>query len=143
MAADPGNKAVDMFRTVGTGKIKALWVIPALTMPDAEAVRAAIEGCDVVAVSDITGATGTVRLADVMPPATAWAGKDGTVTNSDHAISRQWAMLPIPGVARPEWQILAQMGQRLGWHGDFDYRLPRRDLPRIRRPLGHRGQAGA
>ena len=113
-----GLKAVDMFRAVGDGRIKALWIIhtnPAVTMPDADAVRAAIAGCAFVVVSDVTGQTDTARLADVLLPATAWAEKDGTVTNSDRTISRQRAVLPAPGLARPDWDILAEVGRRMGW----------------------------
>ena len=119
-----GLKAVDMFRAVGSGRIKALWIIhtnPAVTMPDADAVRAAIEGCDFVVVSDITAETDTARLADVLLPATAWAEKEGTVTNSDRTISRQRAVLPAPGMARPDWDILAEVGRRMGWGAAFDY----------------------
>ncbi|MGH1415205.1 MAG: molybdopterin-dependent oxidoreductase [Pelagimonas sp.] len=119
-----GLKAVDMFRAVGDGRIKALWIIhtnPAVSMPDAAAVRAAIEGCDFVVVSDVTGETDTARLADVLLPATAWAEKNGTVTNTDRTISRQRAALPAPEHARPDWAQLADVGRRMGWQEAFSY----------------------
>ncbi|MEO1138432.1 MAG: molybdopterin-dependent oxidoreductase [Pseudomonadota bacterium] len=122
-----GLKAVDMFRAVGRGEIKALWVIhtnPAVSMPDADAVRDAIAACPFTVVSDITGHTDTARMADVLLPASAWAEKSGTVTNSDRTISRQRPVLPTPGNARPDWQILAQVGQRMGWCAAFDYESP-------------------
>ncbi len=123
----PGLKAVDMFRAVGEGRIKALWIIhtnPAVSMPDADAVRDAIAGCEFVVVSDVTGATDTAQLADVLLPAAAWAEKDGTVTNSDRTISRQRAVLPAPGHTRPDWAILADVGTRMGWAEAFDYASP-------------------
>jgi assimilatory nitrate reductase catalytic subunit len=123
----PGLKAVDMFRAVGEQRIKALWIIhtnPAVSMPEADAVRDAIAGCDFVVVSDVTGATDTARLADVLLPATAWAEKDGTVTNSDRTISRQRAVLPAPEQARPDWDILADVGRRMGHVRAFDYAFP-------------------
>ena len=123
----PGLKAVDMFRAVGDGRIKALWIIhtnPAVSMPEADAVRDAIANCPFTVVSDITAATDTARLADVLLPATAWAEKDGTVTNSDRIISRQRSVLPVPGQARPDWDILAEVGRRMGWHEAFDYETP-------------------
>lgn len=122
-----GLKAVDMFRAVGDGKIKALWIIhtnPAVSMPDADKVRDAIEGCDFVVVSDVTGATDTARLADVLLPATAWAEKEGTVTNTDRTISRQRAVLPAPGHARADWDMLAEVGRRMGWYDAFNYANP-------------------
>ena len=123
----PGLKAVEMFRALGEGRIKALWVIhtnPAVSMPDADRVRDAIAGCDFSVVSDITARTDTARLADVLLPATAWAEKDGTVTNSDRTISRQRALLPAPGQARPDWEIIAEVGRRMGFARAFDYASP-------------------
>ncbi|OBY26966.1 nitrate reductase [Leisingera sp. JC1] len=122
-----GLKAVDLFRAAGDGRLKALWIIhtnPAATMPEADAVAAAIKACDFTVVSDITAATDTARLADVLLPAAAWAEKDGTVTNSDRTISRQRAVLPPPGEARPDWDILADAGRRMGWGKAFDYQTP-------------------
>lgn len=123
----PGLKAVDMFQAVGDGRIKALWIIhtnPAVSMPDADAVRDAIAACPFTVVSDITGATDTARLADVLLPATAWAEKDGTVTNSDRTISRQRKAIDAPGQARPDWDILAEVGRRMGFGPAFDYASP-------------------
>ncbi|KUJ81721.1 nitrate reductase [Ruegeria marisrubri] len=120
-----GLKAVDMFRAVEAGRIKALWIIhtnPAATMPDADRVRRAITRCPFVVVSDITRQTDTARLAHVLLPATGWAEKDGTVTNSDRTISRQRAVLPPPGQARPDWQILSEVGRRMGFGPAFRYR---------------------
>lgn len=126
MSEKAGLKAVDMFRAVGDGRIKALWIIhtnPAVTMPEADAVRAAIAGCDFVAVSDVTGATDTARLAHVLLPAAAWGEKSGTVTNSDRTISRQRAVLFAPGDARADWWALAEVARRMGFDG-FDWASP-------------------
>ncbi|GHF42383.1 nitrate reductase [Seohaeicola zhoushanensis] len=122
-----GLKAVDMFRAVADGRIKALWIIhtnPAVTLPEADAVREAIARCPFTVVSDVSATTDTARLADVVLPAAAWGEKDGTVTNSDRTISRQRAILPPPGLARPDWAILAEVGQRMGWRRAFDYQTP-------------------
>ena len=127
MPEAPGLKAVDMFRAAGDGRIKALWIIhtnPAVSMPDADAVRDAIGACAFTVVSDITGATDTARLADVLLPAAGWGEKDGTVTNSDRTISRQRAVLSAPGEARPDWEILAEVGRRMGYGRAFDYATP-------------------
>ncbi|WP_299686338.1 nitrate reductase [uncultured Tateyamaria sp.] len=120
----PGLKAVDMFRAVADGRIKALWIIhtnPAVSMPEADAVRDAIAACPFTVVSDITAHTDTARLAEVVLPATAWAEKEGTVTNSDRTISRQRRVLPAPGDARDDWDILSEVGRRMGFAKAFDY----------------------
>ncbi|MGR3363641.1 MAG: molybdopterin-dependent oxidoreductase [Maritimibacter harenae] len=122
-----GLKAVDLFEAAGDGRIKALWIIhtnPAVTMPDADRVRDAIAACDFVAVSDVTGHTDTARLADVLLPAAAWGEKSGTVTNSDRTISRQRAAVPAPAGCRPDWDMLAEVGRRMGWANAFAYDNP-------------------
>ena len=127
MAAKLGLKAVDMFRAVADKKIKALWIIctnPAASMPEADAVLTAIAGCDFVVVSDCSATTDTAKLADVILPATTWGEKDGTVTNSDRTVSRQRAALPAPGQARHDWDIVADVGRRMGWAKAFDYTSP-------------------
>ncbi len=123
----PGLKAVDLFRSVAEGRIKALWVMhsnPAVTLPEADAVRDAIATCDFTVVSDITADTDTARLAHVLLPASAWSEKSGTVTNSDRTISRQRAIRAAPGEARPDWWHMAEVGRRMGWPRAFDYSGP-------------------
>ncbi len=127
IAERPGLKAVDMFEAVADGRIKALWIActnPAVSMPDADKVRAAIKSCDFTVVSDILADTDTARLADVLLPATGWGEKDGTVTNSDRTISRQRPVLAPPGAARHDWQLFSEVGRRMGWSDAFDYVSP-------------------
>ncbi|SDF00336.1 nitrate reductase [Limimaricola pyoseonensis] len=127
MPEGAGLKAVDMFRAVERGEIKALWIIctnPAVSMPEADRVRAAIAGCDFVVVSDVTARTDTARLAQVLLPAAGWGERDGTVTNSDRTVSRQRAFMAPPGEARPDWAILAEVGRRMGWAEAFGWDGP-------------------
>jgi assimilatory nitrate reductase catalytic subunit len=124
IADKPGLKAIDLFRAVGEGQIKALWIMatnPVVSMPDADAVRAAIRACPFVVVSDIVQDTDTARLADVLLPSLGWGEKDGTVTNSERRITRQRPFLAIPGDARADWWQMAEVGRRMGFAG-FDYR---------------------
>ena len=124
IAQKPGLKAVDMFKAVADGRIRALWIActnPVVSMPEADAVKEAIEACPFVVVSDVSAETDTARLADVILPAAGWGEKDGTVTNSDRVISRQRATVPIVGEAKADWEIFAEIGKRMGWPQAFDY----------------------
>ncbi len=127
MPTQQGLKAVDMFNAVEAGKIKALWVMctnPAVSMPNARKARAAIKNCDFVVVSDMFARTDTAKLADAVLPATGWGEKDGTVTNSDRTISRQRAVLPPPGEARHDWDIMCDVARRMGFSTGFNYSGP-------------------
>jgi assimilatory nitrate reductase catalytic subunit len=127
MAERPGLKAVEMFRAVADGRIKALWIMatnPAVSLPEAQAVRDALAACPFVVVSDVSARSDTLAFADVALPALAWGEKDGTVTNSDRTVSRQRAFLPPPGEARADWRALADVAARLGWADAFAYATP-------------------
>jgi len=126
MAEKPGLKAVDMFRAVADGHIKALWIMatnPVVSMPDGDAVEAAIKACPFVVVSDILLETDTARHAQVLLPSLGWGEKDGTVTNSERRISRQRRFLPTPGNARADWWQMAVVARKMGFSG-FDYQSP-------------------
>ncbi|TZG34947.1 nitrate reductase [Agrobacterium sp. B1(2019)] len=127
IAEKPGLKAVDMFRAVADGRIKALWIMatnPVVSMPDAGAVEAAIKACPFVVVSDVMASTDTARHAHVLLPSLGWGEKDGTVTNSERRISRQRGFLDAPGEAKADWWQMAEVGRRMGFEAAFAYRNP-------------------
>jgi assimilatory nitrate reductase catalytic subunit len=127
IATQPGLKAVELFDAMYDGRIKALWIMatnPAVSLPDANKARAALERCPFVVVSDCNARTDTTVLAHVLLPAAAWGEKDGTVTNSERCISRQRAFLDPPGQARPDWWIVCEVAKRMGFTQGFDYEHP-------------------
>jgi assimilatory nitrate reductase catalytic subunit len=121
MAEAEGLKAVQMFEAIEAGRIKALWVMhtnPAVTLPRADAMRAALKKLDLFIISEAMAATDTsLAGAHVQLPATAWGEKDGTVTNSERRISRQRAFMAAPGEARPDWEHLSLVARAMG-HGE-------------------------
>ena len=127
MAEKPGLKAVDLFRSIREGRVKALWVMatnPAVSLPDAALGREALAACPLVVVSDCIADTDTSKYAHVKLPALGWGEKDGTVSNSERTISRQRALLPAPGEARPDWWIVTQVARAMGWRDAFTYDRP-------------------
>ena len=127
IATVPGLKAVEMFQAIASGKIRAVWIMgtnPAVSLPDADRARAALQGCDLVVVSDCVRHTDTTACADVLLPAAGWGEKDGTVTNSERRISRQRPFLPTAGEARPDWWIVSEVARRMGFPKAFPYTQP-------------------
>lgn len=127
MAEKEGLKAVDLFDAVHEGRVKAVWIMatnPAVSLPDADRVRAALEKCDLVIVSDCVAETDTLSYAHVALPAQGWGEKDGTVTNSERRISRQRRIAEAPGEAKPDWWILTQVARRMGFAEAFPYEKP-------------------
>lgn len=125
IATHEGLKAVQMFEAIGRGEIKALWVIgtnPAVSLPDADAARAALKKLELFVVSENVRSNDTVNSgAHVLLPAQAWGEKSGTVTNSERRISRQRAFLDAPGEAKPDWWIVGEVAKRLGFGAAFDF----------------------
>lgn len=127
IAQQPGLKAVEMFQAIAAGKIKAVWIMgtnPVVSMPDADGVRAALQTCELVVVSDCVQHTDTTAYADILLPAMGWGEKDGTVTNSERRISHQRGFLPAAAEAKPDWWIITQVAQRMGFAEAFSYSNP-------------------
>jgi assimilatory nitrate reductase catalytic subunit len=125
IATHEGLKAVQMFEAIGRGEIKALWVIgtnPAVSLPDADAARAALKKLELFVISENVRSNDTVKSgAHVLLPAQAWGEKSGTVTNSERRISRQRAFLNPPGETKPDWWIVSEVAKRLGFASAFDF----------------------
>ena len=127
IAKGPGPKAVELFERVAQGEIRVLWVMatnPAVSLPNSDAVRRALEACPLLIVSDAMRWSDTVERAYIRLPALAWGEKDGTVTNSERRISRQRAFLPAPGEAKPDWWMISEVARRLGFGEAFAYDGP-------------------
>jgi len=127
MATKPGLKAVDLFNAVHEGKIKALWIMatnPAVSLPNANKVREALNRCPFVVVSDCVQNNDTLTFADTILPSTTWGERDGTVTNSERRISRQRPFKPASGEAREDWDIICATARRMGFRTPFSYDGP-------------------
>jgi predicted molibdopterin-dependent oxidoreductase YjgC len=90
-----------------------------VTDPDVEHITKALNALDHLVVIDLF-LTETAQVADVVLPATSWAETDGTFTNTERRVQRVREAVPPPGEAKPDWWIVAQLAQRLGFQG-FDW----------------------
>ena len=127
IATQNGLKAVEMFDAVESGEIKFIWIMstnPLVSMPEADRLKAALLKCEMVVVSDCLEKTDTTEVADVLLPAASWGEKNGTVTNSERRISRQRNFIQPIGNAKPDWWIISQVAQKLGYTEAFNYQHP-------------------
>jgi assimilatory nitrate reductase catalytic subunit len=114
--ATPGLSAIPMFEALRTGQLKAIWIVctnPAQSLPDQGLVHEALQRAEFVVVQEAYAHTATTAYADVLLPATTWAEKDGTVTNSERCISRVRPALAPFGQARQDWAIAIDIAKRL------------------------------
>jgi len=127
IASRPGLTATELFKAVGSGRIKAIWIMatnPVDSLPEADTVASALAACPFVVVSEVTQRSDTLRYANVVLPAQAFGEKDGTVTNSERRISRQRRFKRPAGQAMPDWWAVSRVAQHMGYTHSFDYHSP-------------------
>jgi ferredoxin-nitrate reductase len=90
-------------------------------MPNLDRVRAAMTRCPLVVVSDAYADTETAAFAHLVLPAAQWSEKDGVMVNSERRVTFCPAFRPPPGQARPDWQVFAEVGRRLGCQDQFGF----------------------
>jgi len=115
LPAEPGLTVVEMMHAAAERKVKAMYIMgenPALSDPDVSHVREALRSLDFLVVQDIF-LSETAQLADVVLPATTFAEKDGTYTNTERRVQRIRKAVEPPGEARVDWQILCDVAQRI------------------------------
>jgi NADH-quinone oxidoreductase subunit G len=81
--------------------------------PVGDGLMADREQLDFLVVQDMF-LTDSAALADVVLPSQSWAEREGTFTSGERRVQRFYPAVPPVGESRPDWQILAQLGQRLG-----------------------------
>jgi formate dehydrogenase alpha subunit len=121
----PGKTLTEIMPLAHEGKVKAMYLMgenPSLSDPDSKHVREAMERLEFFVVQDIF-LTETGRYADVILPATTFAEKDGTFTNTERRVQRGRKAIEPVGESRPDWLITCQIARRLGAKG-FDFRSP-------------------
>jgi formate dehydrogenase major subunit len=91
---------------------------PAMSDPNLNHARAALAALDHLVVQDMF-LTETAAFADVILPASGWAEKDGTVSNTDRRVQMGKAAVPMPGEARQDLWIIRDIGKDLGL--DWNY----------------------
>ena len=113
----PGYRLDQIMSGLHDGRIKALYLIgenPAQTEPNAHHVEEGLEHLEFLVTQDLFLNETTERLADVVFPASSFAEKDGTFTNTERRVNRVRKALPCPGEAREDWQIVVDMAKALG-----------------------------
>ncbi|MFZ7092172.1 formate dehydrogenase subunit alpha [Primorskyibacter sp. 2E233] len=121
-SAEKGLTVTEILDAVHTGDIKGMYVLgenPAMSDPDVEHAREALAKLEHLVVQDIF-LTETANYADVILPASGFAEKSGTVTNTNRQVQMGRPAVSPPGEAREDWAITVDLAQRLGLAWDYD-----------------------
>jgi len=113
----PGLTIVEVIDSAARGGVKALFVVgenPMVSDPDLHHVEEGLKKLDFLVVQDIF-LTETAQLADVVLPAACFAEKEGTFSNTERRVQRVRKAVNPPGQARPDWEIICQIADRMGY----------------------------
>jgi len=128
----PGLTITQIFQPAHSEQIKAMYLIgenPVLSDADSSHVEHMLADLEFLVVQDMF-LTETARLADIVLPATSFAEKDGTFTNTERRVQRvRQAIEPI-GDSKPDWWITCQIARKMG-AGGFDFIHPSQIMDEI------------
>jgi formate dehydrogenase major subunit len=122
-SSQKGLTVVEIMDAVHTGDIKGMYVLgenPAMSDPDVGHARDALAMLEHLVVQDIF-LTETANFADVILPASAWAEKTGTVTNTNRQVQMGRPAVAPPGEAREDWWIEVELAKRLGLNWTYTH----------------------
>ena len=114
LSLEKGLTTTEILSSVGTGGVRGLYIMgenPMMTEPNLNKTRHHMEGLEFLVAQDLfineSGA-----YADVFLPATSWAEKDGTFTNTDRRVQRVRKAIDPIGEVRGDWEIICDLAQR-------------------------------
>jgi ferredoxin-nitrate reductase len=119
-----GRTAWEIITGLEAAEVELLWVVatnPAVSLPDLERVKVALQRSPFTICQDAYYPTETAAYAHLLLPAAQWGEKTGTMTNSERVVTLCQAFRSPPGEARPDWEIIAEVGRRLGFADKFAF----------------------
>ena len=134
-APEKGLTVTEILDAVHEDQIKAMYILgenPAMSDPDVDHARDALAKLDHLVVQDIF-LTETANFADVILPASAFAEKLGTVTNTNRQVQLGRPAIAPPGEAREDWAITVELARRCGL--DWSYEHPREVFAEMKRTM--------
>ncbi|MBU0548013.1 MAG: formate dehydrogenase subunit alpha [Candidatus Omnitrophica bacterium] len=117
LSGKKGLMLTEMYDEITRGAVKAMYVMgmdPLLTDACVSGVRQAFGALEFLVVQEIF-LTETAAMADVVFPATCFAEKEGTFTNTERRIQRVRKVVEPPAEARLDTEIIAEVSKRMGY----------------------------
>lgn len=119
-----GQGAVDMFRRMAEGEIKACWIIctnPVASVANRRTVIEGLEAAELVVTQDVFADTETNAYADVVLPGALWSETEGVLINSERNLTLARPAVDPPGEAMADWRLIARIACEMGYEKAFSY----------------------
>ncbi|MFP3974729.1 MAG: formate dehydrogenase subunit alpha [Chloroflexota bacterium] len=129
LPTNPGITYIDMLY-----KCPYLYVAggdPMMAVPDVNNVKKALENSQFLVVQDIF-LTEIAQLADVVLPAATWVEREATHTWIDRRVQKIEKVIDAPGEAKPDWWIVCQLAEKMGYKDNFNFESPEQIFEEIR-----------
>ncbi|MBL7061328.1 MAG: formate dehydrogenase subunit alpha [Dehalococcoidia bacterium] len=126
----PGLTYIDMLY-----KCSHLYIVgtdPMMAVPDVNNLRKALKKANFIVVQDIF-LTEIGKLAHVVLPAATWVEREGTHTYVDRRVQKIEKVIEPPGEAKPDWWIVCQLAERMGYKDKFNFSSAGEIFEEIRR----------
>jgi formate dehydrogenase alpha subunit len=110
-----GLTTTEILSQVKPGGVRSLYIMgenPMMSEPNLNHTRHQMESLEFLVAQDLF-INESGEFADVFLPATSWAEKEGTFTNTDRRVQRVRQAIPPRGEARPDWEIICDLAQRI------------------------------
>ncbi|MCV7280972.1 molybdopterin-dependent oxidoreductase [Mycolicibacterium flavescens] len=134
--ADVGPGTIDMFNGLAAGAIKACWIIctnPVATVANRSTAITGLQAAELVITQDAYRTTATNDYADITLPAALWAEADAVMVNSERNLTLMPRSIPPAGQALPDWQLICQVANHMGFGEHFAYTCSEQIFDEIRR----------
>jgi formate dehydrogenase alpha subunit len=121
MDSKKGLSAIEIMNHAYEGAIHAIYVMgenPMLSDPNLNHTLQSLKNVDFLVVQDIF-LTETAALADVVLPASCFAEKEGTFTNTERRVLRVRKAVDPPEDAQLDWWYIQEIAQRMGFFMNY------------------------
>jgi len=118
LPTEPGITYIDMLY-----KCPYLYIVgadPMMVVPDVNNLKKALEKANFIVVQDIFP-TEISKLAHVVLPAATWVEREATHTWIDRRVQKINKVVDPPGEAKPDWWIICQLAERMGYKDKFNF----------------------
>ena len=110
-----GLTTTEIASAIGPGGVRALYIMgenPMMSEPNLNHTRHQMEQLEFLAAQDLF-INESCAFADVFFPATSWAEKEGTFTNTDRRVQRVRRAIAPRGQSRADWEIICDLANRI------------------------------
>lgn len=120
---DAGLKIPSVLAGIEKDEVKAIYIFgenPLRSDPDINHVTHCLKKVELLIVQDIF-LTETAEIADVVLPGATFAEKDGTFTSTERRVQRVRKAIEPPGQCKPDWLILSELMQTMGYPASYSH----------------------